>query len=158
MHASHCALRGASPPITASSCRGQLFPPPRCLCRCVINFLENTTISGLYFPEKKGRKKKKPQTFHSKKIYPWLTSSFVEKNEHTFSFAWLLGAPFPSIFFWGGRSKGGGAGSCLLFIDRLPRVGHGSIACLGAPCGLGDTCVRRSRSHRQQPRWSCSPA
>lgn len=74
---------------------------------------KENTISGLYCP------KKSPKLFIPK-ISPWLTFSFIEKNEHTFSL-WILGSPCPIILL--GK---GGAAVLLLFIyvraHQLPRV------------------------------------
>lgn len=63
---------------------------------------KENTISGLYCP------KKSPKLFIPK-ISPWLTFSFIEKNEHTFSL-WILGSPCPIILL------GKGGGSCFIII------------------------------------------
>ena len=65
-------------------------------------------MSSLYFP------KKSPKLFIPK-ISPWLTSSFIEKNEHTFPL-WLLRSPFP-IILWGG-----GGASCFFIFFFCPNT------------------------------------
>jgi len=98
---------------------------------------ENTTIAGLYFPKKK---KKKSPKLSIPKISPWLTFSFIEKKEHTFSL-WILRSPFPIILFLGG-------GSCFIIIylcqNTPSRVGLTRVYFIfqGSLCAHIHICVK----------------